>query len=73
MNLAVSDAAPKAAPILACGEENILTNRKKLKIKTTKSGDFDSCLLDFIKLELCADQTVRELAHLVLLLAVDRM
>lgn len=31
---------------------------------------FDSCLLDFVKLELCADQTVGELTHLSLLLAL---
>lgn len=70
MNLAASDAAPKAAPNLTCSEENIL-KEGNLKSKQ-QSGDFDLFLLDFIKLELCADQTVRELAHLSLMLAADR-
>lgn len=74
MNLAVSDAAPKAAPTLVCIEEIIATNKRKthctLKIR---SVDSDSSLLDFMELELHADQTVGELARLTLLLAADRI
>lgn len=71
MNLAGSDAAPKAAPTLVCIEEIIATKRKPHCILKIMSVDWDPFLLDFMELELHADQTVGELARLTLLLAAD--
>lgn len=73
MSLAASDAALKAAPTLVCGEEIFVTNKKKKTANQNSKErvDFYSCLLDFIKLELCADQSVGELVCLSLLLAAD--
>lgn len=72
MNLEVSDAAPKAVPTLVCIEKIIATKRKTHCILKIRIVDSDSFLLDFMELELHADQTVGELARLTLLLAVDR-
>lgn len=66
MNPAESDAASEAAPTPGWIEDMVDVSTYKQLIKTSQNPE--SCLLDFVKLELCADQTARELVHLSLLL-----